>query len=235
MDPSIASYLSLRYESGEEQKYLEGLKDQYISAIDSESYHMALFAYHLLFMSFVYQITHKIKLWLPDQFKLALITFPTKEREEYLSSSSPWAYSKIRERTIFGLLNLLEDCEDLVTDCKKGIVDYRNEKLGHANPIIVDKEEFYKKVAEYDSLVDRIQKLTHVQLIGILSDFTSTFDPADELTKDDIELGLILPSRCSDKDLECFSVDCRIVGQPIHKKIIDILRDDFGIDDTAGL
>ncbi|MFZ1074980.1 MAG: hypothetical protein WAN50_01255 [Minisyncoccia bacterium] len=54
MEPLLASYLSLRYESGEEQKYLEGLKAQYLSAIDSESYHMALFAYHLLFMSFVY-------------------------------------------------------------------------------------------------------------------------------------------------------------------------------------
>jgi hypothetical protein len=230
MDPLLISYLSLRYESGEEQKYLQGLVKQHLSAIESESYHMALFAYHLLFMSFVYQTIHKIKIWLPDQFRLALITFPAKERGEYLSSTSPWAYSKIRERTIFGLLHLLEDCEDLVADCKESIVDYRNEHLGHANPIIVGDEEFYKKIAEYDILVDRIQKLTHAQLSRIFSEFVLAFDPADELTKDDIELGLIVPNRCSDKDLECFSADCHTGGQPIHTKFIGILENDFGIE-----
>src|SRR3989338_2967873 len=230
MDPLLSSYLSLRYESGEEQKYLQGLEAQYLSAIESESYHMALFAYHLLFMSFVYQTIHKIKIWFPDQFKLALITFPTKEREEYLGATSPWAYSKIKERSIFGLLRLLENCDDLVAKCKTSIVDYRNEHLGHANPIIVGEEEFYKKVAEYDALVNRIHKLTHTQLTRIFSEFVSAFDPADELTKDDIELSLIIQNRCSDKDLECFAADCRTGEQLIHRKIIDTLKDDFGIE-----
>lgn len=232
MDPLLVPYLSLRYESEEEQKYLQGLVRQYISAIESESYHMALFAYHLLFMSLVYQTIYKIKTWLPDQLKLALITFPTKEREEYLRSTSPWAYSKIKERTIFGLLHLLGECESLVADCKKSVVDYRNESLGHANPIIVGEEEFYKKVSEYDVLADQIQKLTHEQLSRIFSEFTSTFDPTDELTGNDIEIGLIVPNRCSDKDLECFAADCHIGGLPIHTKFSSILRDEFGIEVT---
>jgi hypothetical protein len=232
MDPLLVSYLSVRYESAEEQKYLQGLVSQYLSAIETESYHMALFAYHLLFMSFIYQTIHKIKIWLPDQFRLALITFPAKERDEYLSSTSPWAYSKIRERTIFGLLHLLEDCGDLIADCKENIVDYRNDHLGHANPIIVDEEEFYKKVAEYDTLSEKIQKLTHAQLNRIFSEFVMILDPADELTQNDIELNLVVPNRCSDKDLECFSADCHVGRQPVHQKVIEVLRDSFGVEVT---
>ncbi len=228
MDPILVSYLSLRYESEEERKYLQGLASQYLLASESESYHMALFAYHLLFMSFVYQTIHKIKTWLPENFRLALITFPTRDRNEYLNTSSPWVYSGMNERTVFGLLHVLVDCDNLVAACK-ATVDYRN-GLGHANPILVGKEEFYTKVGEYDALAGQIQVLTHDQLVRVFAEFTSSCDSVDSLTADDIELGLIVPNRLSVKDLECFAADCSLGELPIHTKINSILRDDFGVD-----
>jgi hypothetical protein len=230
MDPVIASYLSLQYESKEEEDYLQGLLVQYSSAIDSGSFHMALFAYHLLFMSFVYQTIHKIKIWMPEKFKLALVTFGSDKKKEFLESISPWTYSALPERTIFGLLHILEDCDDLVADCKGEIVDYRNSHLGHANPIIVGEEEFYKKVEQYDAIALRIQQLTHAELARVFSEFLSSRDSSEALTKDDIELGIIVPNRSSDKDLECFAADCHLGGQPIHKQAIDLLKDEFGVD-----
>ena len=62
----INAYLSIKNESEEERRYLTGLYSQYITATESGSYHLALFAYHLLFMSYVYQTIYKIKEWCPQ-------------------------------------------------------------------------------------------------------------------------------------------------------------------------
>ena len=225
----ISSYLSIRNESDEEHRYLDGLLKQYLSAIESESYHMALFAYHLLFMSFVYQTIHKIKIWLPEKFKLALITFPTHERESYINSRSPWAYSKIKERTIFGLFHLLEDCDDLISDCKTNTVDYRNKNLGHANPITVGSEEFLKKTTEYDVLTEKIQKITQVELDKLFVGYLNGLDNELEITKDDLETSLIIPNRMSDKDLECLSAECLINPSDAKSKTRKIIEEEYGV------
>ena len=51
MDYPLASYISLR-KSEEEQNYIRGLFDQFESATVMGAYHLALFAYHLLFICF---------------------------------------------------------------------------------------------------------------------------------------------------------------------------------------
>lgn len=201
----INVYLSLKNESEEEQKYISGLYTQYINARNFESYHLALFAYHLLFMSFVYQTMYKIKEWYPEKFKLALITSSKQERDQYLETKSCWVFSKIRERTIFSLIHILADNDDLVEKCKKKIIDYRNEKLGHANPVMVGDFEFNQKIQEYNQIAGEIQQMTHEKIGILFQEFSELFEESDSITKDDLELNLIINNRLSEKDLECLA------------------------------
>ncbi len=229
----INAYLSIKNESEEEQIYLTGLYSQYITATESGSYHLALFAYHLLFMSYVYQTIYKIKEWCPEKFKLALITSSKQERDQYLEAKSCWIFSKIRERTIFSLIHILADNDELVEKCKKKIIDYRNEKLGHANPIMVGDIEFNQKIEEYNQIADEIQQMTHEKLCVLFQEFTELFEDTDDITKDDLELNLIIINRLSEKDLECLATECTIKNSTVHNKIKDVLTRDYGIEITV--
>lgn len=229
MESLLFSYLSLQHESKEEQKYILGLISQFESAKNSNSYHLALFAYHLIFMVFVYQTIYKAKLWKLEQFTLAFITSPTDKRKQYVEASSVYAFSEIPERTIFNLLNLFGECELVVSKCKKQIVDYRNDNLGHANLYIVSEEEFENKVEEYDQIASEIHQLTHIELAKIFDEYFQSADPTLELTRDDIEIDLIIPHRLSDKDLESLASECLAAADPKKEYVSKILRNDFGI------
>ena len=229
MDFRLPSYLSLRYESEDEQKYIVGLINQFQVAQENESYHLALFAYHLIFMIFVYQTIYKAKLWKSEQFSFAFTTSPADKRKQYKEAVSVYAFSDISERTVFELLNLFKECELTVSKCKKQIIDYRNNNLGHATPYIVSEEEFEKKIEEYDQVALEIHQLIHDELVRVLAEYFESMDQEVEQTKDDVEIGLIVPNRLSDKDLELFASECSVIPNFKKKQISKILQDDFGI------
>ncbi len=234
MNSPLPSYLSLRYESEEEQKYITGLVDQFEYAKMTKSYHLALFACHLLFMSFVYQTIFKTKKWMPERFKDALIQSPADSRKKHHESTSPWSFSVFPERSVFELLNLLRACEKEVSKCKK-IIQYRNDGFGHATGILISEEEFEKKIEEYEQVALDIHRLTHDELDRIFYEYFDSIDPTLIQTKDDIEINLIGPSRLSDKDMECFAFECLTSPDLKKKQISKILEDDFGINVSIGL
>lgn len=225
----LPSYLSLRYESEEEQKYITGLIDQFEYAKMTKSYHLALFACHLIFMIFVYQTIYKAKLWKPKQFSLAFTTSPADKRKQYIETTSIYAFVEIPERTVFELLNLFKECEMVVSKCKKQTVDYRNNNLGHANLYIVSEEEFNNKIEEYEQIALEVHRLTHNELDKIFDEYLKSMDTEIELTRDDMEIDLIGPNRLSDKDLESLASECLITTDLKKKQISKILQDDFGV------
>jgi hypothetical protein len=229
MDPLLPSYLSLRYESEEEHKYIVGLTGQFRGAQENGSYHLALFAYHLIFMIFIYQTIYKAKLWKPELFSAAFTTKPAEERKRYLEATSIYAFVEMNERSVFELLNLFSECEATVSKCKKQIADYRNNNLGHANLYIVSEVEFEKKIEEYDQIASAIHQLTHNGLASIFEEYFNTVDTESSQTKDDIEINLIVPNRLSDKDLESLASECLISPNFIKEQATKILRDDFGV------
>lgn len=229
MYSSLPSYLSLRYESEEEQKYIAGLIDQFEYAKMAKSYHLALFAYHLLFMVFVYQTVFKIKIWMPDRFSDALIQSPADKRKQYVEATSAYAFVEIPERSVFELLNLLKECEATVSKCKKQVVDYRNNNLGHVNLYVVSEEEFENKTEEYEQIALEIHQLTRSELARLFNEYFESVDRELEQTKDDIEISLIGPNRMSDKDLECLAVECLMTPDFKKDQVSRILQGDFGI------
>lgn len=224
----LSSYISLRNESGEEQKYITGLIDQFETAKLSESYHLALFAYHLLFMTFIYQTIFKIKIWMPERFSNALIQSPADKRKMHLESLSVWSFSEFPESSVFELLNTLQNCEKEVSKCKR-IIKYRNQGFGHATGVLVSVEEFESKIEEYDQIALEIHQLTRSELARLFDEYFESMDPELEQTKDDIEISLIGPNRMSDKDLECLALECLIATDSKKNKVSKILQEDFGI------
>lgn len=225
---TLPSYLSLRYESEVEENYISGLVYQFEMARDVGSYHMALFAYHLLFMSYVYQIIHKIKLWMPERFNDAHTQSPIDKRIKYLESGSPWVFSEIRESSIFEFMNLLHVCGGEVKKCKN-IIKQRNNGFGHATGVLVSEEEFEKKIEEYDQIAEQLHALTHAELAIIFDEYILNVDKDEEITKDNLELDLIIPNRLSERDLECLSAECLNEITVQKEKIIKIIQEDFNI------
>ncbi len=229
MEFSLFELLSIRYEGEEDQKYIRGLLNQFEQASNSDSYHLALFAYHLIFMIFIYQTIYKAKIWKPQQFATALITLSADERRRYLQTKSVYAFVEIKERSIFELLNLFEACEPVVSRCKKNIIDYRNRNLGHANMYIVSENEFENKIDEYNQIALEIHKLTHENILDAFEDYFKLIDYTLEQTADDFEINLIVPNRMSLIDLGILAENCLASDLLKKKEILKILQDDFSI------
>lgn len=231
MNPQIFSYLSINFDSEEERNYILGLKDQFEIAQDLKSYHLALFAYHLLFICYLYQILYKIKIWMPDKYHMAMVYLEKERREKFRNAINPthFAHSQNSESSFFEFLNIFSDCSDLVSKCKN-LVKYRNTRMGHVNYMLVSEEEFNKKIEEYDQVASEIQKLTHNELGRIFDEYFTNIEPGIKITKDDLEINLIIPNKLNEKDLECLSADCQIKPNKNKVKIREILENDFGIE-----
>ncbi len=230
MNYTLPSYLSLRYESEEEQKYIVGLIDQFEMARSIGSYHLALFAYHLLFICFFYQTFHKLKIWMPEKHHLALVSFSSERRKRFREAVNPtdYVHQDNKESSLFEFLNIFCDCEDVVGKCK-ALVKYRNSRLGHVNYLLVSEESFEEKIAEYDQVAEEIQKLTHVELDKTFIKYVASIEQEQEITRDELELNLIIPNRLSDVDLEKLGAECAINHGLVYDKIKSVLENEFGI------
>ena len=234
MNPLLTSFLSIRNESTEEQEYIAGLSDQFLQARDAGAYHLALFAYHLLYICIFYQTFHKIKIWFPEKHYMAVVSFDLDRRKKYREAINPtdYAYGKNHERSFFEFLNVICDCEPLVKRCK-ALVDYRNQRLGHVNYLLVSQDAFDNQIAEYDDVISEIHKLTHPRLATLFDEYEKSIDPSLILTKDELETGLIGPNLLSERDLQWLSTEFATRKSPMPIKVLDILRIDFGIDPLA--
>jgi len=227
----LNSYFSL-HGSEVEQSYIRGLFDQFESAKTMGAYHLALFAYHLLFMCFLYETLYKIKLWFPVEHNMAFVSFSAQQRKKFrdAKNSTDYVGEHNRERSLFEFLNIFCDCETLVSKCKS-LVDYRNKNLGHANYELADENIFENKITEYDQTASEIHGLTHNQLAKVFDEYVAKLAPDEKITKDDLELNLIDLNNLSDADLGCLAAECEIKsGQNTYGKIKSILQNDFGVD-----
>lgn len=231
MNSPLPSYLSLRNDGENERSYIAGLIEQFENARSMESYHLALFAYHLLFICYFYQTLHKLKIWIPDKHHTAMVSFDKDRRKKFREATNPtdYAHNENRESSLFEFLNIFCDCEEVVAKCKE-LVKYRNTRLGHVNYLLVSEDAFEDKVKEYDQTASEVHQLTHGELTRIFDEYFKSIDPVLEQTRDDIEIDLIGPNRLSDEDLESLASECLITPNPKKNHVLKILQDDFGID-----
>jgi hypothetical protein len=223
-------YLSLQYDSEDEQKYISGLISQFENARDAGSYHLALFAYHLLFICYFYQTLHKLKIWIPDKHHVAMVSFSNERRKKFREAinATDYAHNENKESSFFEFLNIFRDCNDVVLKCKN-LVSYRNTRLGHVNYLLVSEEAFENKIEEYNQVTLQIHQLTHEELAKIFATYFDSIDPTLEQTRDDIEINLISPNMLSDKDLEALASECLIDPNLEKNQVANVLQKDFGV------
>jgi len=228
----LNSYFSL-HGSETEQNYIRGLFDQFESAKTMGAYHLALFAYHLLFMCFLYQTFYKMKLWMPDKHHVAMVSFAKNRRDKFRDAKNPteYAHEENKESSLFEFLNVFCDCEELVGKCKS-LVKYRNQRLGHVNYLLADESEFENKIEEYEKTATKIHEITQNKLSAVFDEYTNRIEVVgEEITKDSLELDLIIPNNLSDADLGCLAAECELRGERgAYEEIKNILRDDFGVE-----
>jgi len=228
----LNAYFSL-HGSETEQNYIRGLFDQFESAKTMGAYHLALFAYHLLFMCFLYETLYKIKLWFPVEHNMAFVSFSAQQRKKFrdAKNSTDYVGEHNRERSLFEFLNIFCDCETLVSKCKS-LVDFRNNNLGHANYALVDEFGFEKKIAEYDQTAEKIHGITQKRLAAVFDEYATKIETTgEEITKDTLELDLIIPNSLSDADLGDLAAECGLKGgREPYRRIGTVLRDDFGVE-----
>jgi len=228
MDETFFSYLSLFCENEVEQEYIEGLIEQFNKASDGECYQLALFSYHLLFLCYIYQILYKIKIWMPDDYHIAMISFYEEKRKKFREAKSPidFVHEDNKESSIFEFLNMLCDCKEVVSMCKN-LVKFRNQRLGHINYLLVSKEVFEKQIEEYNKVVFNVHQLTNENLLKTFSEYLDDLDSEIEQTRDELEIKFISLNKISEKDLE-FLVLKHSKNKDLNvKSILKIFKEEF--------
>lgn len=231
MDETFFSYLSLSYESEEEQKYIQGLAEQFEKAVYNESYQLALFSYHLLFLCYFYQILYKIKIWKLTDYHTAMVSFHEEKRKKFREALSPIDFvdKTNKERSIFEFLNILCDCNEVVSRCKK-LVDYRNERLGHVNYLLVSEDAFNDQINEYNSVVSDVNLLTNKDLLRVFNEYLKKIDKTIEQTRDELEIQLVSPNKLSEEDIKFLILKNQKARGKEKKEIIKILKEDFNVN-----
>jgi hypothetical protein len=230
MKPALFKYLSIRNDSELESDYIGTLREQFEITAGMELNNLALFAYHLLFICYFNQILNKMRIWFPDEQSMAFVSFESERRKKFREAQNPtdYAHKGNRERSLFELLNLFCDCEDVVKKCKK-LVDHRNERLGHVNYLVLSEDEFFKQMSKYDEAVEAIHTITMDGITRSQNEFIETIDKRQVLTKDDIDLGLVGPYKLSQADLGSLFESNSPRTELTYKRINKVLQEDFDI------
>lgn len=208
----LGNYLPISFKTESEQEYIKFLWDAFESNYRLGKYQFAFIAYHMITMSCVYFNIWQIKLTDPKDFEKGLIGFSKDDEKDLLGASSPFVFSKVKERSILRLLKLIE-CDNSKIGTYAKLVDDRNE-TAHPNGNIFFNEQssLDRKITEILRIVDEIQ--THSKPIierSYQNFLIENYDPEEREypdAADQIREVLIHKNYLSQKDIEiCLSFD----------------------------
>jgi len=178
--PVIFEYLPRESRSPDEAKYLDFLWDSFHSNYQSEKYQFAFLAFHMLYMSFVYEVVWKIRAFRFNDFEKSLTTYVNDKANKFLSASSPRAFGAEKEKAIFRFLKLLGATNEEIGAWAK-VVDDRN-LAAHPNGVIsfTDAESLDNQISKTIDYVNDIHTKTYPILNRLLTDFLQSSWNVDE-------------------------------------------------------
>ena len=206
----LSNYLPISFKTQGEQDYIAFLWETFEANYEQEKYQFAFLAYHLLMMSFVYFTLWQVKQAYPKDFEKGLIGF--RDEKDLLAATSPFTFSQAPERTILGLLKLIDLDDSKINNCR-GLVNFRNNTAhSNGNIFLSTQEALDNKINEVSQAVDEIQTQSrtvvkycyHKFLRDSLNpeerEYNDPFDQTNEV--------LIHDNYMSQKDIEiCISFD----------------------------
>lgn len=157
---------------------------------------------HILYMTFVYIQILRISEIKNQEFSYTWIWFANEESHYQKKIWSPFAFSKIKEKTIFRFFRLLNFDESFIGQIRK-CVEERNE-FAHASWEYI--EDLDKKLEWYLSYMQKIADKSQDFLISIyekfIKDNQSLLEEWYEIQNYDIEQSLLWPYYLSQYELE---------------------------------
>ena len=224
----LADYLPVSFRTPSEHEYISFLWESFQLNYDDGKYQFAFLAYHLLMMSFVYFNIWQIKQTKPDDFEKGLIGFARDDEATLIGATSPFAFSKVNERTILRLFRLV-GCEDSQIGNYRKLVDDRND-AAHANGNIYfgTQSEIDTKIRQVLRLAEEIQAHSQPVINQCYEEFLPQSHNPDEReypdAEDQIREILIHSNYMSQKDIElCISFDISAMGDE-NKEAIEALH-----------
>lgn len=159
----LNNYLPLSFKTPTEQEYVAFLWDAFETNYAHQKFQFAFLAYHMLTMTSVYFNIWQIKRNAPNSFRMALVGSDNATEKLLLEATSPFAFSKVKERSILRFLKLIQ-CDNSKIGTYAKLVDDRNETAHPNGNIFFNNEvELAKKVREILRVVREIE--THSQPI----------------------------------------------------------------------
>ena len=138
----------------EEQQYIEFLWEAFESNYLHEKYQFAFLAYHMLTMSFVYFNVWQIRQSKPAEFATGIIRFGKDIEISMLQAKSPFAFSRVNERSELRLFKLIS-CDNSKISTYAKLVDDRND-TAHSNGNI-----FYSTEAAIDLKISEVLRIVN--------------------------------------------------------------------------
>jgi hypothetical protein len=229
---ALANYLPLSFKSESEEEYIDFLWDAFNSNYEHGKHQFAFLAYHMLTMSFVYFNLWQIKQNEPKDFEKGLIGFTKEIEKDLLRATSPFVFSKVKERSVLRLLKLIE-CDNSKIGAYAKLVDDRNATAHPNGNIFYSEASALKiKVAEILRVVEEIQSHSKPVIEHCYRDFLiQSHDPEGREypdAADQIRELLIHKNYFSQKDIEiCLAYDLAPLSAEAHFSTIQALHQNF--------
>jgi len=177
---------------------------------------------HILYMTFIYIQLLRISQNKKEEFKYSRIWLASNEKDFIKANKSPFAFSKINEKTVFRFFRLI-DFDDWTIGDISSCVNERNDLL-HATWTNIEKLD--QKLNKYLKNMEKVVKKSQWFLNWLFTNFLEAkiFGNWYEITHDDLELNLYIPYQFSEYELELLVRDDY---SPTSKAIIDDLWFEF--------
>jgi hypothetical protein len=184
---SLAKYFPLSTSDEALSKYLTHHLENINKCVENELYSSAYSHLHLLYMAFVYIQLLRIAKENEEQFNYCWIGFPGEEKDYLKEPSSPFSFSRVKEKTVFRFFRLVGFDDSCIADISQ-LVTKRNGRLHASGSIYCEALDDFR--IEYEIYIKKIEMIISKQrefLHSIYDALVITYDADYEITADDIE------------------------------------------------
>lgn len=157
---NIFRFLPIKYSTKAENDYVTYWWNAYLKNIEVENYHLAFFAFHLLYMTAVYFLLYKISRIFRPVYEHSLFHMGNEEETNYLGISSPFSFVNMNEKSVFRFLKIAGAGHGFIGDVSK-FIDDRNNAV-HAKGVIYfnnDPDGLRARISDYIQALEKIQNL----------------------------------------------------------------------------
>ncbi|MBV6452085.1 MAG: hypothetical protein MHPDNHAH_02836 [Anaerolineales bacterium] len=225
----IFDYLPISFRNETEQEYVNFLWETFVANYESEKYHFAFLAYHMLFMSFVYFEIWQIKVNSANDFEKAMVGFNKEMENELMIASTPFMLWRVNETSVFRFLKLIGMSNSTIGQCAKLVRERNDAAHSNGNIYFRDQKTIDQKIDEILNSMDVIQ-LHSEKVIGAFYEnfLVVSADPdAREFisTDDQIREVLVYGNYLSPRDilyLQNYNCD-RLIDKEKGFSIVDLI------------